>query len=97
MKKIIPVILAVLLLLPCLAVFAPAAGELPFELVAPAYLTAYWMEGGDSPTSTKLTYSLSNEITTFFKNKENAHLNDTIDQFMNGRRRYRASVDGRHQ
>ena len=83
MKKIIPVILAVLLLLPCLAVFAPAAGELPFDLVAPAYLTAYWMEGGDSPTSTKLTYSLSNDMTTFFKNLENAGLNGTAEQFLN--------------
>ena len=82
MKKAIAVILVCLLTLPCLAAFASATDGLPFELVAPAYLTAYWMEGGDSPTSTKLTYSLSNEITTFFKNKENAHLNDTIEQFM---------------
>ena len=82
MKKVLAVILVCLLTLPCLAAFASATDGLPFDLVAPAYVTAVWMEGGDSPTSTKLTYSLSNDMTTFFKNKENAHLNDTIDQFM---------------
>ncbi len=70
--------------IPSGAVTAHAAEKngLPFELTAPAYLTAEWLEGGDSPTSTKLTYSLNNEMTAFFKNKENAHLDGTIDQFM---------------
>ncbi len=85
MKRIFALLMAVLILLavPSGSLSARAAGEdsLPFELVAPAYLTAELL-GSDSPTSTKLTYSLSNEMTTFFKNKENAHLNGTIDEFM---------------
>ncbi|MBO7398027.1 MAG: hypothetical protein J6V10_02945 [Clostridia bacterium] len=83
LKKILSAAVIFALLLTMMTVFPQAAENgLPFELVAPAYVTARWMEGGDSPTSTMLTYSLSNEMTTFFKNKENAHLNDTIDQFM---------------
>ena len=84
MKKILSAVLVCLLLLPCAAISASAAadGNPPFDLVAPGNVTAVWLEGGDSPTTTKLTYSLSNDMTTFFKNKENAHLDDTIDQFM---------------
>ncbi|MBO4413293.1 MAG: hypothetical protein J5830_01175, partial [Clostridia bacterium] len=83
MKKILSAVLVCLLLLPCAALSASAADDgLPFELVAPGNVTAVWLEGGDSPTTTKLTYSLSNDMTTFFKNKENAHLDETIDQFM---------------
>ena len=63
--------------------FASAAeSDLPFDLVPPAYVSAKWAEGGDSPTTTNFSYSLSNEMTTFFKNKETAHLDDTIGQFM---------------
>ena len=72
MKKILSAVLVCLLLLPCAALSASAADGLPFELVAPGSVTAVWREGGDSPTTTKLTYSLSNDMTTFFKNKENA-------------------------
>lgn len=96
MKKIFSVLLAFLLISATFAVFASAEGEdtsalttgasgqgdLPFELVPPAYVSAKWAEGGDSPTTTSLSYSLSNEMTTFFKDMENAHLDGTIDQFM---------------
>ena len=72
LKKILSAAVIFALLLTMMTVFPQAAENgLPFELVAPAYVTARWMEGGDSPTSTMLTYSLSNEMTTFFKNKEN--------------------------
>ena len=86
MKRTFALLMAALLLfaIPSGAVTAHAAEKngLPFELTAPAYVTAEWLEGGDSPTTTKLTYSLNNEMTAFFKNKENAHLDGTIDQFM---------------
>lgn len=82
LKKILSAAIACLLLLSCLTAFAASEGRLPFELTAPAYVTAVWAEGNDSPTTTNITYSLSNEMTTFFKNMENAHLDDTIDQFM---------------
>ena len=81
-KKLISTAVAVLLLLPCMTVFSSAADKLPFDLVPPAYVSAKWMEENDSPTSTKLTFSLSNDMTTFFKNLEEAHLNGTADQFM---------------
>ena len=83
LKRILSIAIICVLLLSCMTVFASAKdGDLPFKLDAPAYVSAMWMEGGDSPTSTKFTYSLGNDMTTFFKNKDNAHLNDTIDQFM---------------
>ena len=83
MKKVLSAILVCILLLSCLTVFASAAeSDLPFDLVPPAYVSAKWLEGGDSPTTTNFSYSLSNEMTTFFKNKETAHLDDTIGQFM---------------
>ena len=83
-KKIISVAVACVLLLSGMTMLTSAAagGNLPFDLVAPAYVTAVRLEENDSPTTTKLTYSLSNDMTTFFKNMENAHLNDTIEQFM---------------
>ncbi len=55
---------------------------LPFDLVAPAYVTAVWGEGGDSPTTTNVTYSLSNEMTTFFKNMETASVDGYYDEFI---------------
>ena len=72
-----------MLMLPCLTVFANAAGsELPFDLVAPANVTAQWQEGGDSPTTTVVSYSLSNAMTDFFKKKENASVGGTLEEFM---------------
>ena len=83
MKKVLSAILVCTLLLPCLTVFASAAeSDLPFDLVPPAYVSAKWAEGGDSPTTTFFTYSLSNDMTTFFKNMETAHSDGTIEQFM---------------
>ncbi len=83
MKKLLALLLVCVLALPLMAVYSSAAeSDLPFELVAPAYVTANHLDGNDSPTTTKLTYSLSNEMTAFFKNMDNAYLNDTIEQFM---------------
>ena len=81
-KRILFAVIACVLLLSCVTVFSAAEGSLPFELTPPAYVTAVWAEGNDSPTTTKITYSLSNEMTTFFKNMENAHLDGSIEQFM---------------
>ncbi|MBR4206102.1 MAG: hypothetical protein IKQ92_11550 [Clostridia bacterium] len=83
MKKVLSAILVCILLLSCLTVFASAAeSDLPFDLVPPAYVSAKWAEGGDSPTTTNFSYSLSNDMTTFFKNMETAHSDGTIEQFM---------------
>ena len=81
-KKILSAAIACILLLSCITIASAEESGLPFELTAPAYVTAVWAEGDDSPTTTIITYSLSNEMTTFFKNMENAHLDGTIDQFM---------------
>ena len=83
MRKILSVILVSVMMVSCMAVFAATTGsELPFELVPPAYVYAKWENGNDSPTTTCLAFALSNEMTTFFKNKEIANLDGTIDQFM---------------
>lgn len=82
-KRILSIAVACILLFSSVTVFAAEGnGDLPFELTAPAYVTAVWYETNDSPTTTILTYSLSNEMTEFFKNMENAHYDGTIDQFM---------------
>lgn len=54
--------------------------KLPFELVAPAHVYAERLE--ESPTTNLFVYSLSNDMTTFFKNMNEAHLHGTIEQFM---------------
>ena len=82
MKRILSAAIACVLLLLCMTALAASGGELPFDLTPPAYVTAVWAEGNDSPTTTIITYSLSNEMTAFFKNMENAHLDGTIEQFM---------------
>ena len=83
-KKILAAVLAMAVSCFCVTAFAEPADEnpLPFEPVAPKYVYAEWLEGDDSPTTTQLTYSLSNEMTAFFKQKDDAALNETIDQFM---------------
>ena len=85
MKKILSFLLTCLLTASCLPLIASAApivaaSSMPFELVAPAHVYAERSE--ESPTTNLFVYSLSNEMTTFFKNKSEAHLNDTIEQFM---------------
>lgn len=83
MKKTISVILACLLLLSLLPVLAAAdGGELPFELVAPGNVTAEYLNGDDSPTTTRIVYSLSNEMTAFFLAKEEAAADGRIEAFM---------------
>lgn len=82
MKKVLSAILVCILLLSYLTVFASAAeSDLPFDLVPPAYVSTKWAEGGDSPTTTNIAYSLSNEMTTFFKQLEEAHLDGTVEEF----------------
>ena len=95
MKKLLSALLVCFMLLSCVTVVAYAeagddtpilitaapGGELPFELVPPANVTANWMEGGDSPTTTNIAYSLSNDMTTFFKQLEEANLEGSAEEF----------------
>ena len=82
MKKLLSVFIAFVILVSAACTFVSAENVLPFDLVPPAYVSAEWMEGNDSPTSTRLSFSLSNDMTTFFKNMETAHSDGTIEQFM---------------
>ena len=83
MKRILSILFACMLLVLSMPVIAAAdESDLPFPLAAPAYVTAEWLESNDSPTTTKITYSLSNEMTDFFKQLENAHLDDNYEEFM---------------
>jgi hypothetical protein len=79
MKKLLSVFIISIMIISSAVLCVNAADEgLPFHLVAPGYVSAV-LVGGDSPTTTNLAFSLSNEMTTFFKNKEKAHLNETIE------------------
>lgn len=82
MKRYFSFIIILMMLFAFVPRTVSAQSELPFDLVPPAYVSAKWAEGNDSPTTTTLSLSLSNEMTTFFKNMENAHGNGTIEQFM---------------
>lgn len=83
MKKLLSLLVVFALLLafaPAFAAESASGGELPFDLVPPAYVTANWLEGNDSPTTTAISYSLSPEMTDFFKRVEEAHLDGTIEE-----------------
>jgi hypothetical protein len=84
MKKILSVLLALVLLmsLPVSALTSPAPASLPFELTAPGNVSATWLEGGDSPTTIALAYSLNNEMTAFFRAREEASVNGKLEEFM---------------
>ena len=84
MKKILSVLLALVLLmsLPVSALTSPAPASLPFELTAPGNVSANWLEGGDSPTTIALAYSLSNDMTAFFRAREEASVNGKLEEFM---------------
>ena len=71
------------MLLSCMTVFASKAETgLPFDLVAPGNVTAEWLEERDSPTTTSIVYTLSNEMTEFFSKLDEAKGNDTFAEFM---------------
>ena len=82
MKKLLALLLCCALLIP-FGVFSAAAetADMPFELVAPGNVAALWLEGGDSPTTTRIVYSLSNEMTDYFKRYELASVEDTQEEF----------------
>ena len=82
MKKLLALLLCCALLIPfgILPVSAEKL-DMPFELVPPANVAAVWLEEGDSPTTTRIVYSLSNEMTDYFKRQELASLEDTLEEF----------------
>ena len=82
MKKLLSVFLVCFMLLTEATVMASAEGELPFELTAPQNVYAKWLEGDDSPTTVQFAYSLANEMTVFFKDRDEAATNGTIASFM---------------
>lgn len=83
MKRGFPAAFICVMLLPML-IFSASATEfnLPFTLTAPENVSASWLEGNDSPTTTAIAYSLSNEMTDFFKRAEEAHEDDTFADLM---------------
>ena len=82
MKKIISVLFVCAMLFSCMATGVFAEDDLPFELVPPANVTVSWLEGNDSPTTMKMAYSLSNDMTKFFKEKEEASIEGTVDELL---------------
>ena len=88
MKKFIKIIAAALvciMILSCMSVFAEPADDtpaLPFTLAAPTKTATVWLEGRDSPTTMSYTYTIDNSIAEFFKKRDKAALDETIDEFM---------------
>ena len=82
MKKLISIVFVCAMLLSCMATGVFAEDKLPFELVPPANVTVSWLEGNDSPTTMKMAYSLSNDMTKFFKEKEEASIEGTVDELL---------------
>lgn len=82
MKKLFPIVMICLVLMSNATVLASPDNGLPFELVPPAHVSAVWEELRDSPTTTAISYSLSNEMTDFFKKVEDAHGEDRFAEFM---------------
>ena len=81
MKKALSVMIACLVFASLFGVFASAEDKLPFDLVAPGSVTAA-IVGGDSPTTVAISYSLTNEMTKFFKDCEDAHSEDRFGEFI---------------
>lgn len=82
MKKILSAAIVFVMILSCFAMTALAdENGLPFELVAPAHVSAD-LAGGDSPTTIRIVYSLSNEMTSFFRKKAEAAENGTTEEFL---------------
>ena len=82
MKRMLGLVLAAALLLAAAPMALAGESPLPFALTAPQNVSAAWLEGADSPTSVNLSYSLSNEITAFFKAKQQADESGTMESFM---------------
>lgn len=81
MKRIVLLITAFLVFLSFPGMLSFAEDKLPFDLVAPGSVTAAVAEG-DSPTTVAISYSLTNEMTKFFKDCEDAQLEDRFDEFI---------------
>ena len=66
MKKIISAAVSAVTVLSCFSLTAAAtnddAQKLPFELEAPTGLSLMWMEGGDSPTSISVAFSMNDSM-----------------------------------
>ncbi|MBQ7715693.1 MAG: hypothetical protein IJT70_07485 [Clostridia bacterium] len=82
MKKILSVLFVFAMLASCMATGVFAEDDLPFELVAPANVSVKWLEGNDSPTTMGMAYGLSNDMTKFFKEKEKAAIEGTVDDLL---------------
>ena len=83
--KVIAVLLVCMMIFSCISVFAESKTDnsvLPFDLKAPTKTAALWLEGNDSPTTTSYTITIDNSIADFFKRKEQAVSDETIDEFM---------------
>ena len=82
MKKIFATLIVVIMVLSCMTVFASADAGLPFDITAPTNVAVQWLEGNDSPTTMSFSYSLPNEMTSFYKDLEEASANGNIENFL---------------
>lgn len=79
MKKIIVTLLVLSMVISIIPISASAEVTIPFTLSAPTNVAVKWLEGGDSPTTMAFAYSMTNEMSQFLKDKEDA---EDLDEFM---------------
>ena len=56
--------------------------NIKFEISAPTNVAVRWLDGNDSPTTMSFSYSLPNEMTSFYKDLEEASANGNIENFL---------------
>lgn len=83
MKKLLSLFIVSIMLLSCFSLFATADIGLPFDTAAaPTNVAVVWLEGNDSPTTMSFSYSLPNEMASFYNNFEEANVNGTGEEFL---------------
>jgi hypothetical protein len=84
MKRWFALCLAALLLAAAVPVCFAASGDLPFEVTVPTNTAVMWLEEGDSPTTMRFSYTISNDMAKFYRELEEAAYNGTEEAFLAG-------------
>lgn len=83
MKKILSLIIACMMIIFVVPIYASAAdSDLPFEIASPTSVAVRWEEERDSPTTMEFSCSLANDMTTFYAQLEEANTEGKAEEFM---------------
>ncbi|MBQ6262113.1 MAG: S-layer homology domain-containing protein [Clostridia bacterium] len=83
MKKIVSLLICAVMLVTALPLYSTAAGgrSCPMELTKPTNATLQWLMGGDSPTTSRFSYTQPAGVTAFVAAKDRAHDEGTEEAF----------------